>query len=169
MLVEHNQLSIRAHRDPALVVQAQQTRHVAGEGGQDLRRFMARALKLAERGRGFVEPNPLVGCVLVRNGRLVAEGRHRRFGGPHAEVDALARCTASPAGATAYVTLEPCAHHGKTPPCCEALIAAGIRRVVVPLADPNPAVAGRGLRRLRRAGIRVDVGLSREPARQTIF
>ncbi|MBN1492028.1 MAG: bifunctional diaminohydroxyphosphoribosylaminopyrimidine deaminase/5-amino-6-(5-phosphoribosylamino)uracil reductase RibD [Phycisphaerae bacterium] len=124
----------------------------------DDERWMARALRLAARGAGYVEPNPMVGCVLVRGGRLLAEGYHRRYGGPHAEMDALQRCTCSPKGATAYVTLEPCCHMGKTGPCTEALISAGIARVVVALRDPFPAVAGKGLRRLRRAGMRVDVG-----------
>ncbi len=127
-------------------------------------RFLRRALALARRGLGAVEPNPLVGCVLVRGGRIIGEGWHRRFGGPHAEVDALRRATAPPRGATAYVTLEPCCHHGKTPPCTDALLAAGIARVVAPLRDPNPAVAGRGFAQLRRAGVRVDVGLLADEA-----
>jgi len=120
---------------------------------------LRRALRLARRGQGRVEPNPMVGCVLVRNGQVIGEGYHRRFGGPHAEVEALRACRASARGATAYVTLEPCCHHGKTPPCTEALIAAGIARVVAPVMDPNPAVAGRGFARLRAAGLHVDVGL----------
>jgi diaminohydroxyphosphoribosylaminopyrimidine deaminase/5-amino-6-(5-phosphoribosylamino)uracil reductase len=122
-------------------------------------RYLRRALRLAWRGQGRVEPNPMVGCVLVRNGRVIGEGYHRRFGGPHAEVEALRACRGSARGATAYVTLEPCCHYGKTPPCTEALIAAGIARVVAPVTDPNPAVAGRGFARLRAAGLRVDVGL----------
>lgn len=120
---------------------------------------MQRALLLARRGEGRVEPNPMVGCVLVRSGRIVGEGRHRRFGGPHAEPNALAVAGPRARGATAYVTLEPCCHHGKTPPCTEALIAAGVARVVVAVRDPNPLVAGKGLRQLRRAGIAVEVGL----------
>lgn len=126
--------------------------------------YMRRALRLAERGRGCVEPNPMVGCVIVRDGRIIGEGWHRRFGGPHAEVEALRRCGDAARGATAYVTLEPCCHHGKTPPCTEALIAAGVRRVVAAVRDPNPQVAGRGLRRLRRAGIEVESGLLAEQA-----
>ncbi|MBN1347143.1 MAG: bifunctional diaminohydroxyphosphoribosylaminopyrimidine deaminase/5-amino-6-(5-phosphoribosylamino)uracil reductase RibD [Phycisphaerae bacterium] len=121
--------------------------------------FMRRALALAARGRGRVEPNPMVGCVLVRRGRIVGEGWHRRFGGPHAERDALRRCEGSVGGATAYVTLEPCCHYGKTPPCTEALIEAGVARVVAAVADPFAAVRGRGIRTLREAGIRVDVGV----------
>ena len=108
------------------------------------RQCMARALSLAARGLGYVEPNPLVGCVIVRGTRILAEGYHHRFGEPHAEVDALTRCRSKPTGATAYVTLEPCSHQGKTPPCANALIDARIARVVVPTSDPFPAVAGRG-------------------------
>jgi diaminohydroxyphosphoribosylaminopyrimidine deaminase/5-amino-6-(5-phosphoribosylamino)uracil reductase len=125
---------------------------------------MAGALELAARGRGRVEPNPMVGCVLVKGGRVIARGFHRRFGGPHAEAEALRAAGRAAAGATAYVTLEPCAHFGKTPPCADALIAAGVRRVVAAMADPNPLVAGQGLRRLRRAGLRVETGLMRAEA-----
>ena len=127
--------------------------------------YMQRAMALAKRGQGRVEPNPMVGCVVVRSRRVIGEGYHRRYGGPHAEVDALRRCTGSPRGATAYVTLEPCCHHGKTGPCTDALIAAGITRVVVAMKDPSPAVAGKGLAQLRRAGIAVQVGLCNEQAR----
>lgn len=125
--------------------------------------FMRRALQLAARGRGWVEPNPMVGCVLVRRGQVLSEGWHRRFGGPHAEVEALRRCAAA-AGATAYVTLEPCCHTGKTPPCTEALIAARVKRVVAAMRDPNPLVAGGGVQRLREAGIQVQVGLLAQEA-----
>src|SRR5262245_29686131 len=121
--------------------------------------FMRRALRLALRGQGGVEPNPLVGCVLVRAGRIIGEGWHAKFGGPHAEVRALKSCQSSPRGATAYVTLEPCCHHGKTPPCTDALLAAGVTRVVAAVRDPNPAVHGRGAETLRKAGIRVEFGL----------
>lgn len=127
--------------------------------------YMQRALALAERGRGFVSPNPLVGCVLVKEGRVLAEGFHARFGGPHAEADALAKAGARAKGATAYVTLEPCAHFGKTAPCADALVKAGVRRVAAALRDPDRRVAGRGFARLRRAGIRVDVGLLEKEAR----
>lgn len=122
-------------------------------------RFMARAVELARRGAGWTSPNPLVGAVIVRDGRIIGEGWHHRFGGPHAEREALAACSESPAGATAYVTLEPCCHTGKTPPCTEALIEAGIARVVVGVLDPNPLVAGKGNEALRRAGIEVAVGV----------
>jgi len=129
------------------------------------RRMTARALQLAKRGQGRVEPNPMVGCVLVRAGRIVGEGWHRRFGGPHAEVEALRRAGARARGATAYVTLEPCCHHGKTPPCTDALLQAGVSRVVAAMVDPNPLVRGRGIRRLRKAGVQVDVGLLEDEAR----
>lgn len=123
--------------------------------------WMRRALELAERGRGHVEPNPMVGCVLVRDGQRIAEGFHRRYGGPHAEVDALGSLADPTAarGATAYVTLEPCCHTGKTPPCSRALIAAEVARVVVAIRDPFPQVAGGGLDELRAAGIHVEVGV----------
>jgi len=133
------------------------------EKAQD-EKFMRRALALATRGRGAVEPNPMVGCVLVKRGRIIAEGWHRRFGGPHAERDALRRCRESPAGCTAYVTLEPCCHHGKTPPCTDALIEAGVGRVVAAVVDPFAAVRGHGIEVLRQSGIRVDVGLCRSEA-----
>ena len=120
---------------------------------------MRRALLLAARGRGRVEPNPMVGCVIVRNGRVVGEGYHHRFGGPHAEVDALRKTGSAARGATCYVTLEPCCHFGKTPPCTEALLTAGVKRVVIAMRDPFPKVKGKGLRRLRSAGIAVSVGL----------
>lgn len=129
---------------------------------------MQRALDLARRGEGLVEPNPMVGCVIVRGGRVVGEGFHRRFGGPHAEVFALRRAGARARGATVYVTLEPCSHFGKTPPCADALIAAGVRRVIAATRDPNPRVSGRGLKKLRAAGINVRVGLLKSEARQLI-
>lgn len=125
---------------------------------------MRRALHLAARGLGRVEPNPLVGAVLVKGGRIIGEGFHRRFGGPHAEIEALRRCVRSPRAATCYVTLEPCCHFGKTPPCTDALIAAGVRRVVAAVQDPFSRVSGGGLRRLRAASIQVDVGLLRREA-----
>ena len=121
---------------------------------------MAQALALARRGLGETNPNPVVGCVLVKGGRVVGEGWHRRAGGPHAEVHALRAAGAAARGATAYVTLEPCAHEGRTPPCAPALIAAGGRRVVAALRDPNPAVNGRGLAALRRAGLEVTLGVA---------
>jgi len=128
---------------------------------------MQRALELAARGRGFVEPNPLVGCVIESGGILIGEGWHKRFGGPHAEREAIAACTQSPAGATAYVTLEPCCHtNKKTPPCVPALIEAKIGRVVVACLDPNAQVSGNGVRQLQQAGIRVDIGPLESRAKQ---
>jgi diaminohydroxyphosphoribosylaminopyrimidine deaminase/5-amino-6-(5-phosphoribosylamino)uracil reductase len=127
---------------------------------------MDRALRLAARGRGAVEPNPMVGAVVVQQGRLVGEGWHERFGGPHAEVHALNQAGDAARGATLYVTLEPCCHFGKTPPCTRAILAAGIARVVVALGDPFPRVAGGGLEELRRAGLTVEVGLAEQPARE---
>lgn len=125
---------------------------------------MREALRLAARGEGRVEPNPMVGCVLARDGRIVGRGFHARFGGPHAEVIALRQAGAHARGATAYVSLEPCCHHGKTPPCTEALIAAHVSRVIYAMPDPNPVVAGRGARRLAKAGIGVKEGLLRDDA-----
>lgn len=121
--------------------------------------YMARALKLAQRGQFTTHPNPRVGCVIVKEGDIVGEGFHQRAGEPHAEVYALRMAGEKARGATAYVTLEPCSHHGRTPPCCEALIAAGVARVVVAMQDPNPQVAGRGLYRLQQEGIEVSHGL----------
>ena len=129
--------------------------------------MMRRALRLARRGAGHVEPNPMVGCVIVRRGRVVGEGWHRRFGAAHAEVEALRAAGARARGATVYVTLEPCAHHGKTPPCTEALIAAGVKRVVVGCVDPNP-VSGGGRRKLKRAGVDVQTGVLAEEAAELI-
>lgn len=130
------------------------------------REHMALALRLAERGLYTTTPNPRVGCVLVRHGEVVGEGWHVRAGEPHAEVNALRAAGGRAAGATAYVTLEPCSHHGRTPPCTAALIAAGVKRVVAALEDPNPKVAGDGLAQLRAAGIEVGVGLLEAPARE---
>ena len=128
--------------------------------------MMARALQLAERGLWTTTPNPRVGCVLVRDGEVVGEGWHERAGGPHAEVHALRAAGERARGATAYVTLEPCSHHGRTPPCAEALVAAGVTRVVAAMADPNPLVAGNGLALLRAAGIETACGLLENEARE---
>lgn len=122
-------------------------------------RFMARALTLARRGLYGTDPNPRVGCVLVREGEIIGEGWHQRAGEPHAEVNALNAAGALAHGATVYVTLEPCCHHGRTPPCTDALLKAGISRLVAAMPDPNPQVAGRGLAILRDAGVTVDCGL----------
>lgn len=140
----------------------------AGPGAED-EAWMYQALALAERGRGLVEPNPMVGCVLVRDGRELGRGYHEAFGGPHAEAaaieDAKARHQALD-GATAYITLEPCSHFGKTPPCADALVNTNICRAVVAMVDPNPRVAGRGIERLREAGIEVVLGVCEPHARR---
>jgi diaminohydroxyphosphoribosylaminopyrimidine deaminase/5-amino-6-(5-phosphoribosylamino)uracil reductase len=122
------------------------------------RRFMRMALRLAERGRGTTRPNPMVGAVLVSGGRVVATGYHQRAGGPHAETVALQAVSGRAPGATLYVTLEPCCHTGRTGPCTQSVLAAGLARVVVGCIDENPQVAGKGVARLRRGGLRVDVG-----------
>lgn len=128
--------------------------------------LMARALRLAERGAYTARPNPMVGCVIARDGEVVGEGWHQRKGGPHAEVFALEAAGDRARGATAYVSLEPCAHHGSTPPCTEALVGAGVTRVVAAMRDPFPAVDGAGFERLQAAGIAVDHGLMEAQARE---
>ena len=125
---------------------------------EDLK-FMRRALQLAQKEGRYASPNPKVGAVLVRGGRVVGEGGHRRYGGPHAEILALKKAGPQARGATLYVTLEPCSHHGKTPPCAQAVLRAGVRRVVAAMKDPFPQVSGRGFALLRKAGIRVELGL----------
>ncbi|MDE3738139.1 MULTISPECIES: bifunctional diaminohydroxyphosphoribosylaminopyrimidine deaminase/5-amino-6-(5-phosphoribosylamino)uracil reductase RibD [Pseudomonas] len=127
--------------------------------------YMARALELARKGIYSTHPNPRVGCVIVRDGQIVGEGWHVRAGEPHAEVHALRQAGELARGATAYVTLEPCSHHGRTPPCADALVAAGVGRVVAAMQDPNPQVAGRGLKRLADAGIAVSSGVLEAEAR----
>jgi len=121
--------------------------------------LMARAIALTERGRDTATPNPSVGCVIAKDGRVLGEGWHAKAGEAHAEVRALQACREPPQGATVYLSLEPCAHQGRTPPCAEALVAARVGRVVAALEDPNPLVKGKGAARLREAGIRVDMGL----------
>src|SRR4051812_7157057 len=127
--------------------------------------FMRRALALAERGWGQTAPNPMVGAVVVRDGVVVGEGWHTRFGAPHAEVEALMQAGERARGATLFVTLEPCNHHGKTPPCTEAILAAGIARVVAAIRDPNAVAAG-GIERLRVAGVAIDIGVEANAARE---
>jgi diaminohydroxyphosphoribosylaminopyrimidine deaminase / 5-amino-6-(5-phosphoribosylamino)uracil reductase len=130
----------------------------------DNSRHMLRALALARRGQGYVEPNPMVGCAIVQGEEVVGEGWHQQFGGPHAEVAALAVAGERARGATMFVTLEPCCHEGKTPPCTDAIIAAGVKRVVTAMRDPFPQVAGGGLKRLAAAGIDVELGLNEAEA-----
>ncbi len=127
---------------------------------------MRRALDLAFRGQGFVEPNPMVGCVIVQGTEIIGEGWHRRFGQPHAEVEALGMAGDRATGATLYVTLEPCCHFGKTPPCTRAVLAAGVRRVVVAQLDPFPPVQGGGIAELRAGGVTAEVGLLEPEARR---
>jgi diaminohydroxyphosphoribosylaminopyrimidine deaminase / 5-amino-6-(5-phosphoribosylamino)uracil reductase len=124
--------------------------------------FMQRALELGEKGRITAPPNPWVGCVLVKEGRIIGEGYHECPGKPHAEAMALQNASESPKGATAYVTLEPCFHKGRMPPCSEALIKAQVAKVVIPFEDPDPNVSGKGINSLRQAGIEVEVGLGKE-------
>jgi riboflavin biosynthesis protein RibD len=126
--------------------------------GKDLI-FMKRAIDLASRGAGFVNPNPQVGCVVVKNGLVIGEGWHNAFGDLHAERHALNNCTEDPGGATLYVSLEPCCHFGKTPPCTDIIIEKGIKRVVAGIVDPNPLVSGKGFETLRQAGVEVEYGL----------
>lgn len=128
--------------------------------------WMGRALELAERGRGRTSPNPMVGALLVKEGRIVGEGFHERAGEPHAEVNALSATGPEASGATLYVTLEPCVHHGRTPPCVEAIIEAGVGSVVVGMRDVNPAVAGRGVGRLIEAGVQAEEGVLEEECRR---
>lgn len=126
--------------------------------------FMARAIELARRGLFTTDPNPRVGCVIVKNGAIIGEGYHVRAGEAHAEVNALQDAGDDVAGVTVFLTLEPCSHHGRTPPCCDALIAAGVSRVIVAMQDPNPKVSGQGLAKMRDAGIVVETGLLGEQA-----
>src|ERR1017187_2223686 len=128
--------------------------------------WMRQTIELAERGRGRVEPNPLVGAVIVRDGKVVGAGWHQKYGHAHAEVNALAQAGDSARGATLFVTLEPCCHHGKTPPCTDAVIRAGVGRVVAALEDPFPQVAGQGAALLRSAGIPIEFGLCATAARR---
>ena len=124
--------------------------------------YMQRAINLAEQGRGWTSPNPLVGCVIVKNGKIVAEGYHEKIGGWHAERNAILNSDTDLSGATAYVTLEPCCHHGRTPPCSDLLIERGIKKVFIGSRDPNPLVSGKGAKQLRAAGIEVVEDFMRE-------
>ena len=128
--------------------------------------YMQRALDLAARALGRTSPNPAVGAVIVRGNRIIGEGFHRKAGRPHAEIEVLKNLAGTAKGTTLYVNLEPCSHHGRTPPCADAVIQAGIKRVVIGMADPNPLVKGRGIRRLRRAGVEVKTGVLRQACEQ---
>ncbi len=127
---------------------------------------MQRALELAEQGVGYTKPNPLVGAVIVKNGKIIGEGFHERYGGPHAEINSFRNASEDVEGATMYVTLEPCSHYGKTPPCANAIVEKKIAEVVIAMKDPNPLVAGRGIQILEEHGIKVTVGVLEEEARR---
>lgn len=129
-------------------------------------KYINRALELAVRGEGRVEPNPVVGAVLVKDNRIIGEGWHEYFGGPHAEINALNNAAESPDGSTLYISLEPCAHFGKTPPCVDAVIKAGVKKVVLAVRDPNPITAGKGAATLKKAGIEVVEGINERKARE---
>ena len=129
------------------------------------KRYMTAAIRLARKGRGMVSPNPQVGAVIVQGNKIVGSGYHHFYGGPHAEVYALKKARERARGADLYINLEPCCHHGKTPPCTDALIKSGIRRVFIGISDPNPLVSGRGIRKLRKAGIEVETGILQKECR----
>lgn len=128
-------------------------------------KYMWRAIELAKLGEGYVNPNPLVGAVIVKKGKIIGEGYHKMFGGAHAEINAIVDCKGDTTGARMYVTLEPCCHKGKTPPCTEAIIASGIREVVVGMLDPNELICGKGVAKLEAAGIKVTVGMLADEVR----
>lgn len=134
-------------------------------------KYMRIAIELANKGIGKVNPNPLVGAVIVKNGKIIGQGYHERYGGPHAEITALKNCIESPSGGILYITLEPCSHRGKTPPCTEAISASGIRKVKIGAIDPNPLVVGKGIQLLRSVGIEVEQGILEKECREqnTIF
>jgi diaminohydroxyphosphoribosylaminopyrimidine deaminase/5-amino-6-(5-phosphoribosylamino)uracil reductase len=130
--------------------------------------YMSRALELAAKGKGTVDPNPMVGCVIVKDGRIIGEGYHTKFGEAHAEVNAIRNSTESVEGATMYVTLEPCSYFGKTPPCADLVIKSKLGRVVVAMVDPNPRVSGKGIEKIKAANIEVIVGLLQKEAETLI-
>ena len=127
--------------------------------------YMTRAIEIAKKGMGFVNPNPLVGAVIVKNNSIIGEGYHEIYGAPHAEVNAINSVTDSCEGATMYVSLEPCSHFGKTPPCADLIIEKKFKKVFIASLDPNPLVAGNGVKKIREAGIEVEVGLLQEEAK----
>ena len=132
----------------------------------DHKLYMQRAMTLAALGKGLVHPNPLVGAVIVKNNEIIGEGYHQKYGGPHAEIVALNQATQDVKGATMYVTLEPCSHHGKTPPCVDAIIASGIAEVYIAMQDPNPLVYGKGIIALKEAGVHVQTGILKKQAKE---
>src|SRR6056297_2804881 len=129
-------------------------------------KYMKRAIELAKKGKGYTNPNPIVGAVIVKNGQIIGEGYHERYGEAHAEVNAFNHCSIDPKGATMYVTLEPCAHHGNTPPCAEKIVEKKIKKVVIGLVDPNPLVNHKGIEILRNAGIEVITGVLSEEIKE---
>lgn len=131
-----------------------------------MKEFMLYALELAKKGEGYVSPNPLVGAVIVKDGEIIGEGYHQKYGEGHAEVNAFLNCKGSAIDSEMYVTLEPCSHYGKTPPCADRIIAEGVKKVYVAMEDPNPLVAGNGIKKLRDAGIEVEVSLCKEEAKK---
>ena len=130
------------------------------------KKYMGLAINLASKGVGYVNPNPLVGAIILKNGRIIGKGYHQKYGGLHAEVNAIRSCSSSPKGATMYVTLEPCSYYGKTPPCVEAIIESGIKEVYVACLDPNPKVSGKGVQMLKESGIKVTTGILEEECRK---
>ncbi|MFP4660765.1 MAG: bifunctional diaminohydroxyphosphoribosylaminopyrimidine deaminase/5-amino-6-(5-phosphoribosylamino)uracil reductase RibD [Halanaerobiales bacterium] len=133
---------------------------------RDDRYYMQIALELAQKGEGFTSPNPMVGSVVVKNGKIVGRGYHQHYGGPHAEVYALDQAGEKAEGATIYVTLEPCSHYGKTPPCSMKVVNSGVNKAVIAMMDPNPLVAGRGIKHLEEAGIEVEIGIMEKEAKE---
>ena len=129
-------------------------------------KYMSRAIYLAQKGRGKVSPNPMVGCVIVKNGKVIGEGFHKSFGSPHAEVEAIKNCITDPSDSSIYISLEPCVHHGKTPPCCMAIIENGIRDIYIAMSDPNPIVNGKGIDFFRSKGLNVQTKILEEEAQK---
>ncbi|GKU26805.1 hypothetical protein CFB3_35060 [Clostridium folliculivorans] len=129
-------------------------------------KYMKRALELAKKGEGYTSPNPMVGAVIVKDGRVIGEGYHEVYGSHHAEINAFLNATEDVKGATMYVTLEPCSHYGKTPPCANAIVEKGIKKVIIAVEDPNPLVSGRGIKILKEAGIEVVTGILEDEGRK---
>ena len=129
-------------------------------------KYMSRAIYLAQKGRGKVSPNPMVGCVIVKNGKVIGEGFHKSFGSPHAEIEAIKNCITDPSDSSIYISLEPCVHHGKTPPCCMAIIENGIRDIYIAMSDPNPIVNGKGIDFFRSKGLNVQTKILEEESQK---